>query len=43
VTKEERRRLEARRRHRRIKRAKAALIGIVAIAMPVLFFLVTQR
>lgn len=43
MTKEERRRLEAQRRHNRIKRTKAALIGTVAVVMPLLFFLVTQR
>ena len=43
VTKEERRRLEARRKQARIKRTKAALIGTMVVVMPVLMFLITQR
>ena len=43
MTKEERRRMEARRRQVRIKLAKAAVIGTMAVVMPLLFFLVTQR
>jgi hypothetical protein len=43
VTKEERRRLAARRKLTRIKRTKVALIGTLAVMMPLLFFLATQR
>ncbi|MBX9897671.1 MAG: hypothetical protein K2Y17_07185 [Qipengyuania sp.] len=43
MTKEDRRRIEARRKRIRIRRAKGAFIGTVAIVMPLLFFLAVQR
>ena len=43
VTKEERRRLETRRTQTRVRRAKAAVIGMLAVVMPLLLYLVTQR